>query len=160
MQRLLAAAALLCFGLSAQTYAQTSQAASGRSPSVDAGLKQKILDLETRRVAAMVKKDMATLDAILADDLTYTHSGGRTDTKASFMALIKGPDNRYLGVDYSNTEVITTGNAVIVRGVAQIRLGEGPRGPATSYPVLFLDVYALRNGAWQMVAWQATRVGE
>ena len=46
------------------------------------------------------------------------------------------------------------------RGVAQIRLGEGPRGPATSYPVLFLDVYALRNGVWQMVAWQATRPGE
>jgi len=108
----------------------------------------------------MVNKDMATLDSILAEDLTYTHSGGRTDTKAAFMALIGGPDNRYLGVDYTSTEVIPTGNAVIVRGVAQIRLGEGPRGPATSYPVLFLDVYALRNGVWQMVAWQATRPGD
>jgi hypothetical protein len=96
----------------------------------------------------MVNKDMATLDSILAEDLTYTHSGGRTDTKAAFMALIGGPDNRYLGVDYTSTEVIPTGNAVIVRGVAQIRLGEGPRGPATSYPVLFLDIYALRK--WRL----------
>jgi hypothetical protein len=156
MKRLFATAAILCLWLPAPFSAQTSTA----TPAADASLQQKILALEARRVAAMVNKDMAALDAILADDLTYTHSGGRTDTKATFMALIKGPDNRYLGVDYSNTEVITTGNAVIVRGVAQIRLGEGPRGPATSYPVLFLDVYALRNGVWQMVAWQATRPGE
>jgi uncharacterized protein DUF4440 len=155
MKRLLAALVIACAGMPAITFAQTP-----KTTAADTSLQQKILALETKRIAAMVKKDMAALDSILADDLTYTHSGGRTDTKATFMALIEGPDNRYLGVDYTATEVITTGNAVIVRGVAQIRLGEGPRGPATSYPVLFLDVYALRNGVWQMVAWQATRPGE
>ena len=120
----------------------------------DRALEAKILDLETKRIAAMVSKDLATLDALLADDLTYTHSGGTTDTKASFIALIK-ERGRYLGVDYSNTQVIpfSGGHAVAVRGRAQIRL-EG----VASYPVLFLDVWALRDGAWKMVAWQATRV--
>ena len=43
--------------------------------------------------------------------------------------------------------------------VAQIRLiREG--GEKVSYPVLFLDVYAQRDGRWQMVAWQATRIPE
>jgi len=120
----------------------------------DRSLESRILDLETKRIAAMVSKDLATLDALLADDLTYTHSGGTTDTKASFIALIK-ERGRYLGVDYSDTQVVPFpgGNAVAVRGRALIRL-EG----VASYTVLFLDVWALRDGAWKMVAWQATRV--
>jgi len=119
----------------------------------NAGLEKKILDLEKQRIAAMVKKDVVTLDALLADDMSYTHSGGTTDTKASFIKLIK-ERGRYLGVDYSNTQVITSGaNAVIVRGIAQIRLENTP-----AYPVIFVDVWVLRDGAWKMVAWQATRV--
>jgi uncharacterized protein DUF4440 len=160
MKRLRTVAAILCLSLSAHTFAQTSKATSGRAISADTSLEQKILALEAKRIAAMVSKDIATLDAILADDLSYTHSAGRTDTKASFLALIKSPESRYLGVDYSNTAVIPSGNTMIVRGRAQIRLGGGPSGPDLSYPVLFLDVYALRNGVWQMVAWQATRVTE
>jgi ketosteroid isomerase-like protein len=118
-----------------------------------AGLEKKILALEQQRIAAMVKKDIATLDKLLADDMSYTHSGGTTDTKASFIKLIK-ERGRYLGVDYSNTQVITSGtNAVIVRGIAQIRLENTP-----AYPVIFVDMWVLRDGAWKMVAWQATRV--
>ena len=71
----------------------------------DSALEGKILGLEAKRIEAMVKKDIATLDALLADDLTYTHSGGTTDTKASFITLIK-ERGRYQGVDYSNTQVI------------------------------------------------------
>jgi hypothetical protein len=120
----------------------------------DKALESRILSLEAKRIEAMVKKDIPTLDALLADDLTYTHSGGTTDTKASFITLIR-ERGRYQGVDYSNTQVIpfNGGTAVAVRGRAQIRL-EGVAG----YPVLFLDVWALRDGAWKMVAWQATRV--
>jgi Domain of unknown function (DUF4440) len=123
----------------------------------EANLASTILDLEAKRIAAMVSKDLTTLSALLADDLSYTHSSGTTDTKASFLALIREREERhnYLGVDYSNTEVIPIpgGNTVVVRGRAQIRL-EG----IASYPVLFLDVWVLRDGAWKMVAWQATRI--
>jgi len=123
----------------------------------DTNLANTILDLEAKRIAAMVSKDLTTLSALLADDLSYTHSSGTTDTKASFLALIREREERhdYLGVDYSNTEVIPIpgGNTAVVRGRAQIRL----KGIA-AYPVLFLDVWALRDGVWKMVAWQATRM--
>jgi hypothetical protein len=46
-----------------------------------AGLEKKILDLAKQRIAAMVKKDIATLDALLAEDMSYTHSGGTNDTR-------------------------------------------------------------------------------
>ena len=127
---------------------------------VDSDLRRQILDVEARRIAAMVGRDLDTLRQILADDLSYTHSGGRVDTKASFLELIAGPESTYLGVDYSDEEVIACGtDAAIVRGRAQIRL-EHDNGERLSYPVWFLDAYARRDGRWQMVAWQATRAPE
>lgn len=155
MRRLLIAAALLCVLFSTQTFAQTIRATSGGSASADTSLQQKILTLEAKRIAAMVSKDIATLDALLGDDLSYTHSGGTIDTKASFITLIR-ERGRYLGIDYSGTQVIPlSGSTVVVRGRALIRLEGTP-----SYTVLFLDVWSLRDGAWKMVAWQATRLTE
>jgi hypothetical protein len=123
----------------------------------DGTLAKTILDLDATRRAAMVKRDFVTLDALLADDLSYTHSGGMTDTKGSFLKAIReGKEKyRYIGVDYATVDVVPMpgARAVMVRGRAEIRLESIP-----SYPVLFLNVWALRDGSWQMVAWQATRV--
>ena len=150
MRRVLASAAvLLCVVLSDKLPAQTRKVRAD----INTTLQQKILDLEKKRIAAMVSKNIAVLDSLLGDDLSYTHSAGSTDTKASFLALIKDR-GRYLGIDYSNTEVIPwSGNTVVVRGRAEIRLEDTP-----PYGVLFMDVWALRDGAWKMVAWQATRI--
>jgi ketosteroid isomerase-like protein len=120
---------------------------------------EEILALEAKRIAAMTQQDLVTLEALLADDLTYTHSRGETDTKASFLQLIRNPGDhgRYLGVELSNTDVVPLGDAVVVRGRARITL-ERPSGqPPLSYPVLFLDVWERRGGHWRLVAWQATR---
>ena len=127
----------------------------------DPALAQEILAIEARRVQAMVDRDIPTLASILADDLTYTHSGGRIDDKASFLALIEDTESSYLGVDfYAGTEVIPCGaDGVLVRGKAQIRL-ERMTGDKPSYPVWFVDVFARRDGRWQLVAWQATRAPE
>lgn len=119
-----------------------------------------ILALEARRIVAMTRQDVEALQLLLADDLTYTHSRGATDTKTSFLELIRNPGDhgRYLGVEFSNTEVVPLGDAAIVRGRAQITL-ERPEGqPHLSYPVLFLDVWERRQRQWRLVAWQATRI--
>ena len=153
MNRLIALVVVSAVVAGGRLLAQTGSA-NERAHQHGESLESTILGLEAKRIEAMVKKDIPTLDLLLADDLTYTHSGGTTDTKASFITLIR-ERGRYQGVDYSNTQVIAFpgGTSVAVRGRAQIRLD----GMA-SYPVLFLDVWALRNGAWKMVAWQATRV--
>jgi hypothetical protein len=126
--------------------------------SADVALTQEIRALEARRVAAMVARDVGTLEALLADDLSYTHSGGTRDTKASFLRHLveQASKYRYLGIEFSATEVLPLNAATaVVRGRAEIRLEAIP-----PYPVLFVDVWAYRDGRWQMVAWQATRASE
>jgi uncharacterized protein DUF4440 len=120
-------------------------------------LREELLALERKRADAMVREDIGILSSLLADDLSCTHSDGRRDTKESFLSLIAAPALRYLGVDYSNQEVIDCGDAVVVRGTARIRLLREP-GEPLDYLVLFLDIWARRDGRWQTVGWQATRV--
>ena len=120
-------------------------------------LREEVLALQGKRADAMVREDIGTLANLLADDLSYTHSDGRRDTKESFLSLIAAPGMRYLGVDYSNQQVIDCGDVVILRGTARIRLVREPAEPL-DYFVLFLDVWTRRDGHWQTVGWQATRV--
>jgi hypothetical protein len=120
-------------------------------------VREQVLELQRQRADAMVRRDVAALASLLAEDLSYTHSDGRTDTKQSLLGLIAGATMRYLGVDYSNQEAIDCGETLIVRGTARIRLlresGERP-----DFFVLFLDVWVRRDGRWQTLGWQATRV--
>ena len=120
---------------------------------MDGDVEQQIIRLEMARIAAMVARDLQALLPILADDLSYSHSSGRTDTKASFLELVRS--GHYLGVDFLEREVVPCGQAAIVRGRAQMRVNHDSEN--LSYVILFLEVYALRKGAWQLVAWQATR---
>jgi uncharacterized protein DUF4440 len=120
-------------------------------------LREEVLVLERKRADAMVRQDLETLASLVADDLSYTHSDGRTDTKESFLNLVAGPALRYLGIDYANQEVIDCGDAVVVRGTARMKLLREPGG-RQNYVVLFLDVWARRDGRWQTVSWHATRV--
>src|SRR5882757_7790396 len=108
-------------------------------------LREEALRLERKRADAMIQGDITTLASLLADDLSYTHSDGRTDTKESFLSLVAAPALRYLGIDYSNQEVIDCGEAVVIRGMARMKLLRDPGG-RQDYRVLFLDVWARRDG--------------
>ena len=111
-----------------------------------------IIALENRRIEAMTKGDIQALEEILADDLIYTHTTARLDTKASFIDAIKSGRSNYKSVDTSDVEVRQLGDTVVVTGHAKFHVGDN------KFEARFLDVYAKRNNAWQMVAWQSTRL--
>src|SRR5271165_7117141 len=50
---------------------------------------QMIIELDRKRMVAMAEKDVATLNALLADDLVYTHSSARLDTKQSLIGAMQ-----------------------------------------------------------------------
>jgi hypothetical protein len=77
-----------------------------------------IIDLDKKRMRAMAAKDTATL---LADDLVYTHSSARLDTKQSLIANMKSGATVYSAVDPSEVWAQDLGDAVILTGVAQIK---------------------------------------
>ena len=123
-----------------------------------AGNGQKIIDLDRKRMTAMAEKDIATLKAVLSDDLVYTHSSARLDTKASLINGMESGSTVYNSVEPSEVKAQDLGDAVVLTGVARIRVTSG--GKPNAFAVRFTDVYANKGGQWQMVTWQSTRLPE
>ncbi|HTI80945.1 MAG TPA: nuclear transport factor 2 family protein [Acetobacteraceae bacterium] len=117
---------------------------------------QTIIELDRKRMTAMAEKDIATLNALLADDLIYTHSSARLDTKQSLIGNMESGATVYNSVEPSDVKAQDLGGAVVLTGVARIRVTSG--GKPNAFGVRFTDVYANRGGKWQMVTWQSTRL--
>jgi ketosteroid isomerase-like protein len=115
-----------------------------------------IIDLDKKRMQAMAEKDFATLDAVLADDLIYTHSSARLDSKQSLIGNMQSGATVYTSVEPSEVKAQDLGDAVVLTGVAQIKVVSN--GKPNAFGVRFTDIYAKRNGRWQMVTWQSTRL--
>ena len=120
--------------------------------------RQMIIDLDRKRMAAMAQKDIATLNALLADDLVYTHSSARLDTKQSLIANMESGATVYTAVEPSDVKARDLGDTVVLTGSCRISVMSS--GRSNRFSVRFTDVYANRGGRWQMVAWQSTRLPE
>lgn len=121
------------------------------------GNAQKIIELDRQRMTAMAEKDVEALRKILADDLIYTHSSARLDTKKSLIGAMESGATVYTAVEPSEVAAQDLGSVVVLTGIAAISVSAS--GKANSFRVRFTDVYADRGGQWQMVTWQSTRLG-
>ena len=103
-----------------------------------AGNGQTIIDLDRKRMTAMAEKDVATLRSVLADDLIYTHSSARLDTKQSLIGAMESGATVYTAVEPSEVKAQDLGDAVVLSGVAAISVNSG--GKPHSFKVRFTDV--------------------
>jgi ketosteroid isomerase-like protein len=120
-----------------------------------AGNGQKVIDLDRQRMEAMAKKDLGKLNELIADDLIYTHSSARLDTKQSLIGNMESGSTVYTSVVPSDVKAQDLGDTVVLTGSCKISVMSG--GKPNSFGVRFTDVWANKNGRWQMVAWQSTR---
>ena len=117
-------------------------------------IEQAVRQVEDRRIKATIDDDLATLEAILADDLTYGHSNGVVDTKASYMETLRSGKTKYQTIERLPSVVRVYGNTAIITGTATV----GLRGQAAPFTLRYTLAYVMRDGQWRMVAWQSTRL--
>ena len=119
---------------------------------------QQVLATEQARVDALDKSDIAALDRILADDLTYIHASGKVDTKSSFLDAIRTGQLHYISWTPTNLHVRLQGDMAVIDGEYDVHVSDLRMQPTPfSVNVFILTVYARRNGQWQQIAWQSTR---
>ena len=123
-----------------------------------AGNGQMVMELDKKRMTAMAQKDIATLKSLLSDDLIYTHSSARLDTKQSLIGNMESGSTVYTAVEPSDVKAQDLGDAVVLTGSCRISVMS--QGRPNSFSVRFTDVYANKGGRWQMVTWQSTRLPE
>ncbi len=106
---------------------------------------------------AAVAGDEATLNKVLADDLTYTHSTGETDTKAMFIQNDKTGVRKYHKVNYESMDVRLYGNSAVLRAVALVETSQ-KGGAVNPAHLRFIHVWVNEGGRWQLVAHQSLRL--
>jgi ketosteroid isomerase-like protein len=100
-----------------------------------------------------IKQDTALLQRFLADDLVYTHGGGKRQTKAEYIAEVtKGPSH-YVSFTESETNIRFFGKTAILTGLVDIKIPKGD-----PYRVRTFEVYTEHNGVWQLAQKESVRV--
>jgi hypothetical protein len=131
--RLLALAAAAAIVMTAGAFAQTSAAEQ-----------------------AVLKADAAALEKLLGDELSYTHSNASVQNKAAFISDIKTGKIKYLSVEPTDQKARVFGTTAVVTGGASVHVIQN--GNDLTFKIRYTDTHVNRNGSWQMVAWQSTRL--
>ena len=111
---------------------------------------------ERQRFDAMLKQDVAALDTLLDEDLTYVHTDGEMQSKPEFIDLIRSRRLVYESIEPSDMHVRVYEGIAIVTGRSQMRVRSA--GGVSSFGIRFTEAYVRREGRWLLTGWQATRV--
>jgi len=117
---------------------------------------QQVLQADADRFAAMVKGDLAALDRLLAVELTCIQDNARLEDKHAFLYGLKSGGTKYLKIVPTERQTHVMGNVAVTTGVAAVH--EIDRGQDLDITIRYTNVHVLRDGRWQMVSWQATRL--
>jgi len=102
---------------------------------------------------ALVHRDGAALEKLLADNLTYTHSGGQEQNKAEVIQSVVSGKANIQKLEYIDNSVRVLGNVALVKGKVDLW-----HSPQTIVHMNILHVWVNGPHGWQLVARQATRL--
>jgi ketosteroid isomerase-like protein len=115
-----------------------------------------LIDLERQWDAAFATQDAAFIGSLLADEFIATYSDGTRGGKAREIELAKSSNQQVDSRVLEDFVVKTFGNTAIVWFTQHLT---GPsQGKTLTITYQYSDVWVMRDGRWQCVASQSTRV--
>ena len=137
---LAAAGALAVMAAGTQAHAESAD---------EAAVNQAVADL----TKAMLAADKAKLEALVADQLSYGHSGGVIQDKAVFVDVIASKKTVYKSINLTDMKVNVVGNDAIVRHTwDSVSESDGKSSPSH---IGVLQVWTKQDGKWKLLARQA-----
>lgn len=124
----------------------------------NANVEQELIQLDRDWGAAGARGDMAALERIYAPDYTSTNAMGRTVTRAETLADARANAGRTNqdSISYDDYHVQVHGNAAVLTHRTTVRGMEN--GQPTTTLVRSMHVFVRRDGRWQAVYSQGTRI--
>ena len=103
---------------------------------------------------AMAESDQASLTKLTEDQLLYSHSSGRVENKAEFIATLVGQKSGFSAISLSDQTVNVVEDIALVRHkFVGTRKGDGNK-----MNLAVLTVWRERGGQWKLLARQAAKV--
>ena len=104
---------------------------------------------------AQTEGNRAELVRLLADDYTLVNSAGKTETKAQFVAESTAPDFKLEPFVVKEAVEKVWSDGAVMGGVAHLKGVDG--GKPFEVNLRFSDIWAKRNGKWQVIYTHASR---
>jgi len=151
---ILLASALAASNASAQSAKPTDQSRPGATAEAD------VRKLLNEFLAGAADEDPKLYDRFWADDLVYTGSSSKFTNKADMMKGLKKPGEHDPVVLYRAEDVIVhlyaDNNLAVV--AFKLVMDSDDHGTVTTSFYRNTGTFLFRNGKWQVIAWQATKV--
>jgi ketosteroid isomerase-like protein len=121
-------------------------------------VEQALIKLENDWNDASMKRDVAVLGRMLADDYIFTDPDGVMFTKAQNLEMLKSGDDVVTSAVATDMKVRVYGNAAIVTGLNTVK--EQLKGKDISGTYAYTDTWVKRPGSWVCVATHASRLAQ
>ncbi|MEP6643317.1 MAG: nuclear transport factor 2 family protein [Acidobacteriaceae bacterium] len=119
-------------------------------------VQDQIKKIETDRATAVLKADVAALDKQTSDDYSIITMNGQMSNKSQMIDAFKSGQSKLSSDELSDMKVRVYGNTAVVTGKAEVKGMLG--GQDATGTMMFTRVYVKKDGRWQSVAFQQTRV--
>jgi ketosteroid isomerase-like protein len=147
-RRDLAVAGALALGASSLLY----DAAALAEPAEEAAVDQAVEALRK----AILEKDKARLEQLMADQLSYGHSDGRVQTKSEFVEGVMSRKAIIKSLTFPELKVGLADNAAIARHMYASE--SETDGQASSVRIGVLAVWQKQGGNWKLLARQGYKL--
>jgi len=111
--------------------------------------------VESLRVA-MINADKNALENLVADKLSYGHSGGAIDDKKSFVEKIVSGQSDFVTIDLTEQTISISDSTAIVRHILKAKTNDGGKPGEVSLRVLL--VWQKQSGGWKLLVRQAVKI--
>lgn len=115
-----------------------------------------LLAADSARVAALVGNDIATLDNLLADDLSFGHTNAQVQGKKDFIDDLRTGVHRYKSLATDMVVARVYGCAGVITGKATVNVVN--HGTSDSFSMRYTATYVRRRDQWALVAYQSVRI--
>ncbi|MGH9698810.1 MAG: nuclear transport factor 2 family protein [Candidatus Acidiferrales bacterium] len=132
------------------------QAQSSAENTSNAEVEKEVLQVEHQRDQALLHRDMAVLDSIQDDDLTFVNGRGMVLTKAQYMDEIRSGRIKFITFEQGDYRFHIFGDTVVftARNTGAVEV----HGKIERTPRRFTMVYVKEHGQWKFAAFQATSI--
>jgi ketosteroid isomerase-like protein len=108
--------------------------------------------------AAQVAADAKAFDDLCAAELSYSHSDGHVEDKATFIRNATAGKSKFLSLEYKDPSIRVVGDAAIVR-FHWLAEGESiPAGKKSNTDLAILMNWQKQDGEWKLLSRASTKL--
>lgn len=117
---------------------------------------QRVADRVEQLRQAMINGDRTALENLVADKLSYGHSGGHIDDKKEFVEKLASGTSDFVTIDLTEQTISVSEKVATVRHILTAKTNDG--GKPGDVHLRILLIWQKQKGNWKLLARQAVKI--